>query len=148
MLRPRGLHHHPSSSSSIPSPVEPSRLQPGYWLFSIVTYPWPPSWGMGFSLVAACGPLTAMLLLVQSTGPRAPGLRWSRHKGPGVGSRAPEQRLSRCGTQAWLLHSMWGLPGPGVKPVSPTLAGVLYHGAAREDPGCCFPTLDFSFFIV
>ena len=101
MLRPRGLRHHPSSSSSIPSPVEPSRLQPGYWLFSIVTYPWPPWWGMGFSLVAACGPLTAMLLLVQSTGPRAPGFGGrgtkARELAHGLQSRGSADAAHRLG---------------------------------------------------
>ena len=32
-------------------------------------------------------------------------------------------RLSSCGARAWLLHSMWDLPGPGIEPVSPALAG-------------------------
>ena len=31
--------------------------------------------------------------------------------------------LSSCGTQAWIFHSMWNLPGPGIEPVSTTLAG-------------------------
>ena len=39
------------------------------------------------------------------------------------GSRALEHRLSSCGAQAYLLRSMWDLPGPGFEPVSPTLAG-------------------------
>ena len=38
-------------------------------------------------------------------------------------SRALECRLSSCGAQAQLLHSMWDLPGPGIKPMSPALAG-------------------------
>ena len=38
-------------------------------------------------------------------------------------SRALERRLSSCGAQAYLLHGMWDLPGPGLKPVSPALAG-------------------------
>ena len=32
-------------------------------------------------------------------------------------------RLSSCGTQAWLLHSMGDLPGSGIKPMSPDLPG-------------------------
>jgi len=28
-----------------------------------------------------------------------------------------------CGPRAWLPHGMWKAPGPGIKPVSPTLAG-------------------------
>ena len=32
-------------------------------------------------------------------------------------------RLNSCGTQAKLLQAMWDLPGPGVEPMSPALAG-------------------------
>ena len=39
------------------------------------------------------------------------------------GSWAPECRLSSCGARAYLLHDMWDLPGPGLHPVSPALAG-------------------------
>ena len=39
------------------------------------------------------------------------------------GSRALELRLSSCGSRAWLLCGMWDLPRPGLKPVSPVLAG-------------------------
>ena len=31
--------------------------------------------------------------------------------------------LSSCGARAQLLHGMWDLPAPGLKPVSPALAG-------------------------
>ena len=31
--------------------------------------------------------------------------------------------FSSCGTQALLLHGMWDLPGLGIEPVSPALAG-------------------------
>ena len=31
--------------------------------------------------------------------------------------------LSSCGTQACLLQGMWDLPGPGIAPVFPALAG-------------------------
>ena len=31
--------------------------------------------------------------------------------------------LSSCGARAQLLRGMWNLPGPGIKPVSPALAG-------------------------
>ena len=31
--------------------------------------------------------------------------------------------ISSCGTQTWLPLSMWGLPGPGIQPTSPALAG-------------------------
>ena len=39
------------------------------------------------------------------------------------GSQALERRLSSCGAQAQLLHGMWDLPGPGLEPMSPALAG-------------------------
>ena len=39
------------------------------------------------------------------------------------GSRVLERRLSSCGTRAQLLHGMWDLPGPGLEPLSPVLAG-------------------------
>ena len=39
------------------------------------------------------------------------------------GSRALEQRLSSCGTRAYLLRGMWDLPRPGLEPMSPALAG-------------------------
>ena len=39
------------------------------------------------------------------------------------GSQALERRLSSCGARAQLLHGMWDLPGPGIEPVSPALAG-------------------------
>ena len=39
------------------------------------------------------------------------------------GSRALERRLSSCGARAQLLRGMWDLPGPGLEPVSPALAG-------------------------
>ena len=37
--------------------------------------------------------------------------------------RLQTRRLSSCGTQAQLLRGMWDLPRPGLKPVSPALAG-------------------------
>ena len=40
------------------------------------------------------------------------------------GSRVLEYTgFSSCGTQALLLHGVWNLPGPGIEPVSPALAG-------------------------
>ena len=42
------------------------------------------------------------------------------------GSRALVHRLSSCGTWAQLLLSMWGLPRPGIEPVSPALAGRIF----------------------
>ena len=39
------------------------------------------------------------------------------------GSWALEYRLGSCGTPGQLPHNMWRLPGAGIKPVSPALAG-------------------------
>ena len=65
-------------------------------------------WCAGFSLL--------WLLLLRSTG--------SRHAGfSSCGSRAPERNLSSCDSWAKLLCGMWHLPGLGLKPVSPALAG-------------------------
>ena len=63
---------------------------------------------MGFSL--------QWLLLLRSTG--------SMHVGfSSCGSQALEHRLSSCGPRAQLLRGMWDPPRPGLKPVSPALAG-------------------------
>ena len=48
------------------------------------------------------------------------------------GSQALQRWLSSCDTQAWLLLSTWDLPGPGIKPVSPALAGRFL---TTEPPG-------------
>ena len=40
-----------------------------------------------------------------------------------VASLVAERRLSSCGAWALLLRGMWDLPGAGIKPVSPELAG-------------------------
>ena len=37
--------------------------------------------------------------------------------------RLQKRRLSNCGSRAQLLRGMWDLPGPGLEPVSPALAG-------------------------
>ena len=41
----------------------------------------------------------------------------------GCGTQA--QELWLAGTRAWLLCGMWNLPGPGIEPMSPELAGRL-----------------------
>ena len=48
------------------------------------------------------------------------------------GARALERRLSSCGTRALLLCDMWDLPGPGLEPASPALAGGFL---TTEPPG-------------
>ena len=68
------------------------------------------------SLLQCAGFSLRWLLLLRSTG--------SRHTGfSSCGLQALERRLSSCGAQALLLSGMWDLPGPGIEPVSPALAG-------------------------
>ena len=45
------------------------------------------------------------------------------HRPSSCGLRAPEHKLSSCGARAQLLRGMWDLPGPGIRSVSPALAG-------------------------
>ena len=42
---------------------------------------------------------------------------------PVVEHRLQTRRLSNCGSRAHLLCGTWDLPGPGLKPMSPALAG-------------------------
>ena len=68
---------------------------------------------------------------------RAPGARASvvaAHRLSSCGSWAPEHRLSSCGARAQLLRGMWDLPGPGLKPVSPALAGGFLTTAPPGKP--------------
>ena len=66
--------------------------------------------------VVVHGILIAEAALVVQHGSRVPGLRSG-------GSWALERRLNDGGARASLLHGVWYLPGSGMKPVSPTLAG-------------------------
>ena len=43
-------------------------------------------------------------------------------------------RLSSCGSRAQLLRGMWHLPRPGLKPLSPALAGRLSTTAPPGKP--------------
>ena len=70
----------------------------------------------GYSLLRCTGFSLRWLLLLRSMGSRRAGFS-------SCGTRALEHRLSCCGARAQLLHNMWDLPGPGIKPVSPALAG-------------------------
>ena len=56
------------------------------------------------------------------------------------GSRALEHRLRSCGARAQLLRSMWDLPGPGLEPVSPALAGRFLTTAPPGKPRFMFLT--------
>ena len=78
----------------------------------------------GLLLVAVCGLLIVVAALC--CGARALGM-WAAvvvTRGlSSCSSRTPERRLGSCGAQAQLLCGMWDLPGPGLEPVSPALAG-------------------------
>ena len=64
---------------------------------------------------------------LQSTG--------SRHAGfSSCGSWALELRLGGCGPWASLLRGMWDLPGPGLEPMSPALAGRFLTTAPPGKP--------------
>ena len=101
-----------------------------FWLHWVFTA------ACGLSLVAASGGYSSLwcasfslqwLLLLWSTG--------SRHaRFSSCGSQAPERRLSSCGAWAQLLRGMWDLPGPGLEPTSPALAGGLSITAPPGKP--------------
>ena len=76
----------------------------------------------GFSCCGAQA-LGAQASVVAAHGLSSCGMRSLERRLSSCGSRALECRLSSCGAWAWLLHSMWDLPGPGLEPVSPALAG-------------------------
>ena len=82
---------------------------------------------------------------VQSSGSRVCRSPYLRHGGLGRCSRrTPEQRLGTGSTRAQLLLGLWDLPGPGVEPVSPALAGGFFTPwATREAQQGCF----FFFFL-
>ena len=95
----------------------------------------------GFSSCREQGPLLVEVhgpLPLQSMGSRCTGfsscsMRALEHAGfSSSGTRALERRLSSCGARAQLLRGIWDFPGPGIKPVSPALAGRL---PATAPPG-------------
>ena len=57
--------------------------------------------------------------------------------------RLQTRRLSSCGSRAQPLRGMWDPPAPGLKPVSPALAGRLSTTAPPGKPTFC----DFKFFL-
>ena len=97
----------------------------------------------GLSLVAVskatvrCGAWTSYWGGFSCCGARAPGVQASVVVVRGLssrGSRALKRRLSSCGARALLLCGMWDLPGPGLKPVSPALAGGFLTTALPGKP--------------
>ena len=75
---------------------------------------------MDFSLVAVHRPLVAVASLVAEDRPKG------TQGFSGCGSRALEHRFGGCGSWAYLLLCVWNLPGSGINPVSPALAGRLF----------------------
>ena len=53
-----------------------------------------------------------------------------------VEHRLQTRRLSSCGSRTQLLYSMWDPPRPGLKPVSPALAGRFSTTAPPGKPLC------------
>ena len=76
-----------------------------------------------------------------SCGTQALGVQASvvvAHGFSSCGSWALEGRLSSCGTQVQLLRGMWDLPRPGLKSVSPALAGrFLITAPPGKTQICC-----------
>ena len=98
----------------------------------------------GYSSLLCAGFSLQWLLLLQSTGSRRVGFGSC---GAGIsgcadfsscGTWALERRLSSCGAWAYLLRGMWDLPGPGLEPVSPALAGVFLTTAPPGKLGWIF----------
>ena len=56
------------------------------------------------------------------------------------------RRLSNCGSRAQLLRGMWGLPRPGLEPMSPALAGKFSTTAPPGKPYYIYLRLDYSIF--
>ena len=83
---------------------------------------------METTLVAVHGLLIAVASLV--CGAWAP-----EHSGfSSCSSEALEHRLSSSGTQVLFPHGMWDLPGLGIKPVSPALAGGFFTTTLAGKP--------------
>ena len=81
----------------------------------------------GYSSLRCAGFSLRWLLLLRSTGSRREGFS-------SCGSQALDHRLSSCGTRASELCGMWDLPGPGLEPVSPALAGRFLTTAPPGKP--------------
>ena len=60
--------------------------------------------------------------------------------------RLQTRRLSSCGSRAQLLRSMWDLPGPGLEPLSPALAGRFSTTVPPGKPNFHSYFINFGFF--
>ena len=63
-----------------------------------------------------------------------------------AGHRLQTRRLSNCGSRAQLLRSIRDLPGPGLEPVSPALAGRFSTTAPPGKPNTY--TFKIGFYLV
>ena len=88
----------------------------------------------GYSSLQCEGFSLRWLLLLRSTGSRHSGFCSVARGLSSCGSRALECRLSSYGARASLLHGMWELPGPGLEPLSPALAGGFLTTAPPGKP--------------
>ena len=108
----------------------------GFFLINLFIYYFWLRWvflaARGLSLVVASGATLLLqcagfslqwLLLLWSTGSRRMGFSSCGTQLSSCSLRALEHRLSSCGAWAQLLRGMWDLPGPGIEPMSPALAG-------------------------
>ena len=94
----------------------------------------------GYCLVAVCG-----LLITVTSRCRAQALE---HVSFGSCScHALDHRFSSCGSPAWLLHSTWDLTGPGIKPVSLGLTGILFTTEVPGKPPSLFKSIQINMFI-
>ena len=55
--------------------------------------------------------------------------------------------LSSCSLWAYLLPSIWNLPGPGIEPMFPALAGGLLSTEPQGSPLIAFSNLSCDFLI-
>ena len=69
------------------------------------------------------------------------------HELSGCSSQTLEHRHNGCGSQALLLHDMWDLPGPGIKPLSPALEGRFLTTEPPGEPLEGFLILNSSTFV-
>ena len=100
-------------------------------------------WG----LLSSCGVQASHCRVFSYSGAQAVGSQASvvvAHGLSSCDSRALEHRLNNCGSWALLLCSMWNLPGPGIEPMSPALAGRLF---TTELPGKSLNSF-FKYFIL
>ena len=77
----------------------------------------------GYSWLHCIGFSLLWLLLLWSTGCGRVGFTSWVHRLSGCSLGALALKLNSCGTWAWLLHSVWNLLGPGIKPMSPAFSG-------------------------